>query len=255
MSEFIIDPTLQQALRERMPEIDIHAYREIDSTNTEAKRMAAEGCRETAIIAAIAQTTGRGRMGRSFYSPAETGAYFSILYTPTAPLEDAVRVTSAASVALMRAVRSLTGLQTEIKWVNDLYFKSKKVAGILCESVMGKEDVQIIVGIGINLSTADFPPELQSIAGALEKSITPADIIATTYRELSPYLRDPADPTWLPDYRTHSCVLGRDVTWSEQGVTREGIARSIDESGALIVCDGEGKAYRLHTGEITLRLR
>ncbi len=254
MSQYQIDSNFQQALQDRLSGLDIYAYSVIDSTNTEAKRMSAEGKTQVALIAAVRQTQGRGRMGRSFYSPADTGAYFSILYTPTSPLQNAVRITSAASVALMRAIRNLSGIQTEIKWVNDLYLKGKKIAGILCESVTGGTGVQIILGIGVNLSTADFPEELADIAGALGRNIIPADLIAATCRELQPYIEDAADLSWLGDYRTHSTVLGRGVTWIDQGGTHTGVAREIDGEGALIVCDAEGTEHRLQTGEITLRL-
>ena len=108
------------ALGAQFEGVSVHVFDEIDSTNTEAKRMTLDGFCGDALLVAHSQTAGRGRMGRSFYSPAQTGAYFSILHTLQAPLCDAVAITSAASVAVMRAIKALTGVQTQIKWVNDL---------------------------------------------------------------------------------------------------------------------------------------
>lgn len=232
------------------------AFDEIDSTNNEAKRMAVDGFEGTALIAAAYQSAGRGRMGRSFYSPAQTGAYFSILYTPASPLFDAVRITSAAAVAVMRAIRTLTGKQTGIKWVNDLYLAEKKVCGILAEAVSVGARTHVILGIGVNLCTEDFPKELTGIAGALdEKTLSAATLIAEVWRELERYLSDSADLSWLADYRRYSTVLGKDITWIDSDGAHAGRAEQIDEDGALLVRDELGKSVRLATGEISLRLQ
>lgn len=235
---------------------DVYAFDEIDSTNNEAKRMAANGFAGTALIAADRQSAGRGRMGRGFYSPAQTGAYFSVLYTPAAPLFDAVRITSAAAVATMRAIRALTGKQTLIKWVNDLYLDGKKVCGILAEAVSVGGLSQVILGIGVNLCTTSFPRELASIAGDLGVSdVSPADLIARIFCELERYLNDPDDRSWLEDYRAYSMVIGREITWVERESVHTGRALAIDSDGALLARGDDGTEHRLCTGEISLRLK
>lgn len=231
----------------------VHVFDEIDSTNTEAKRMVLDGFAGDALLVAESQTAGRGRMGRSFYSPAQTGAYFSILHTLSTPLCDAVAITSAASVAVMRAIRKVAGVQTQIKWVNDLYYQGKKVCGILTEATSVGENSHVIVGIGINLDTTDFPAELQGIAGSLEASIDIATLIAEIYREIAQNLRDPRDRNWLSDYREHSMVLGRRVAWIDAQNTYTGTAEAIDADGALLVRNEQNELIRLHTGEISLR--
>ena len=238
---------------QRVP--SVFAFEEIDSTNEEAKRMARNGFDGTALIVADRQSAGRGRMGRSFYSPAQTGAYFSILYTPTTPPDGIVSITSAAAVAVMRAIRDLTGLQTAVKWVNDLYLDGKKVCGILAESMICDGRVQVVLGIGINLSTADFPRELVGIAGTLgTTALSREELIARIYNELEGYLTDPTDRGWLADYRAYSCVLGRRVTWTEHGEAHEGDAVAIDDDGALLVAREDGQPHRLATGEISVRI-
>ena len=245
--------TLLDALGAQFDSVTVRVFDEIDSTNTEAKRMVLDGFAGDALLVAHRQTAGRGRMGRSFYSPAQTGAYFSILHTLNTPLCDAVAITSAASVAVMRAIRTLAGIQTDIKWVNDLYYNGKKVCGILTEAVSAGESTNVIVGIGINLDTADFPEELQAIAGSLNAQIDTAKLIAEIYRQIAFYLQDTGNREWLEDYRKHSTVLGRKVSWSDAETTKTGVAEAIDEDGALLIREGNGNLVRLHTGEISIR--
>jgi BirA family biotin operon repressor/biotin-[acetyl-CoA-carboxylase] ligase len=242
---------MKQALEASVLQIPITVLEAVDSTNTYAKCLAAEGERE-ALIVALEQSAGRGRMGRSFYSPSGSGIYMSILHTFHIPICNAVSVTSAAAVAVMRAVRRICGVQTEIKWVNDLYLNGKKVCGILCESVSVNDKPQIIVGIGINLCTAEFPCELLDKAGALGVSVDRCKLIAAVWRELCPFLHDPSDRAWLEDYRKHSCVLGKRVAWAQGNCRCEGVAEAISPDGGLCVRRADGVLETLRTGEISL---
>ena len=230
-------------------------FEEIDSTNNEAKRMCASGEKSPALIVAESQTAGRGRLGRSFYSPAESGVYFSILFPSPAPLKSAVSVTGAAAVAVMRAIRTLTGKQTSIKWVNDLYLDGKKVCGILAEAVSVQDGAQhLIVGIGINLSTSDFPDDLQNKAGSLGATVPRAALIAAVWRELLPFLLDPNSREWLDDYRAHSCVIGKPIVWSRGTETHEGITLAINDNGELLVQSPNSPPETLRTGEISVKM-
>lgn len=245
---------LYLSLKERVPCPTVHVHECIDSTNTEAKRLAAQGIEGDVLIVAQRQTDGRGRLGRSFHSPEGTGAYFSLLYTPPVPMDIAVTVTCAASVAVMRAVRALTGKQTGIKWVNDLYLDEKKVCGILCESVCVDGTVRVVIGIGINIDTSFAGTELEEIAGSLASpSLDAGTLIARVLEELYPLLRAPEERAWLEDYRAASTVLSRRVRFTERGETREGVAVAIDADGALTVRTDDGEDHRLFSGEITVR--
>lgn len=230
-------------------------FGEIDSTNNEAKRMCASGEKSPTLIVAESQTAGRGRLGRSFYSPAESGVYFSILFPSLAPLKSAVSVTGAAAVAVMRAIRTLTGKQTAIKWVNDLYLDGKKVCGILAEAVSVQDGIQhLVVGIGINLSTSVFPAELHDKAGSLGATVPRAALIAAVWRELRPFLLDPDSREWLDDYRAHSCVIGKPIVWSCGSETHEGIALGINDNGELLVQSPDSPPETLRTGEISVKM-
>lgn len=249
---------LQDALGALADRIDLRVFEEIDSTNAEAKRMASEGLRtdRPCLLAAVRQTAGRGRMGRSFYSPADTGAYFSLLYTPAEPLENAVTITSAAAVAVMRAIRRLTALQVQIKWVNDLYWNDKKICGILTEAVTCGQSTHIVIGIGINIRTVCFPEALSEIAGSLRQAeLSPSVLIAACTEELLPLLSQADGRGWLEEYRRYSMVLQRPIVWTEQGQQTVGIAREIDADGALLAEDAEGRIHRLYSGEISVKMQ
>ncbi len=248
---------LNRALGRLTDRIDVRFFDVIDSTNSEAKRVAAV-CHPVrpCLLAAVRQTAGRGRLGRCFYSPTDTGAYFSLLYTPTDALENAVTITSAAAVAVMRAIRRLTALQVQIKWVNDLYLNDKKVCGILTEAVTCDQTTHIVIGIGVNIRTACFPEELSDIAGSLQcDALSPATLIAACVEELLPLLSATDRQIWLEEYRRYSMVLQRSITWTEGERKMVGIARRIDDDGALLAEDPNGKIHRLYSGEISVKMQ
>ncbi|MCD7871975.1 MAG: biotin--[acetyl-CoA-carboxylase] ligase, partial [Clostridiales bacterium] len=133
--------------------IDVLYYPSVDSTNSCAKSIAAGGDSRTLLITADEQTAGRGRQGKSFYSPPKTGIYMTLVIHPDLPLQNAVTATTAASVAVCRAVEKLTRLKPEIKWVNDVYLNGNKICGILTEAVSDFEAgivTSVIIGIGMN---------------------------------------------------------------------------------------------------------
>ncbi len=245
---------LQSACRD-MTDLSVFAYDCCDSTNARAKEWLLAGNRGVALFAAAEQTAGRGRRGRGFYSPAGSGVYFSLAYTPNEPLSSVVGVTCAAAVAVMRAIRSCTGRQAAIKWVNDLLLDEKKICGILAEAVTTGQTTGTVIGIGINLHPATFPSELADIAGSIGDRETPRTVlVAEAVRQLLPYLRDPEKRDWLADYRAHSCVIGRQITLTRGEETVAAVAVGIDEDGGLNVRTEQG-VETLKTGEITLRLR
>lgn len=251
-------PLSEQKIKERIPSgWTPMVFSRIDSTNAEARRQLAAGFRGNAVLCADAQTAGRGRLGRQFYSPDGSGLYVSFLTELRGAPKDVLTLTCAASVAVMRAIRSVTGLQVQIKWVNDLYFQDKKVGGILCECVPTPDEPQrrfLIIGIGINLYSTDFPAELEQVAGALEANETEKEtLLLAILRELVPFTEHPEDKSYWEDYRKHSCVLGKEIVYLQNGkVLGQGTAVALDENGALLVLVN-GRLEALSTGEISVR--
>ena len=140
---------------------------EIDSTNRYVKQLGAAGAPEGRVVIANRQSAGRGRLGRSFFSPGEKGIYMSVLLRPEIELERAVLITSMAAVAVARAIERVSDIPAKIKWVNDIFLNRKKVCGILTESGINAETGKLeyaVLGIGVNVGSMEFPEELKGIA-------------------------------------------------------------------------------------------
>ncbi|MGE0073848.1 MAG: biotin--[acetyl-CoA-carboxylase] ligase [Sphaerochaetaceae bacterium] len=164
----------------RYLELPLHFHESIGSTNGEAKRLALEGAPHGTVVVAGRQTEGRGRNGKSFFSPSDSGLYVSVLLRPELDTAMALRVTSGAAVAVCRAIERMCDRRAGIKWVNDILIDSLKVCGILTEGISGFETGRIeslVVGIGVNhtVPPEGFPQELQGIAGALFVDTAPPE--------------------------------------------------------------------------------
>ena len=234
----------------------------VDSTNTRARQYAEGGGDAPALFVARSQTAGRGRMGRSFFSPEGTGLYYSLLLPYPSRTEDALRLTGAAAVVTAEAIEAVYGIRTGIKWVNDIYLDGKKLAGLLAESFSVGEKRYALIGIGINLYTERFPEELAELAISLCPGMKETEaeqkrlaLIEDLTDRLLSLAKDPSDPSYFSRYRERSLVLGRSVRFTRNGVTQEGVAEEIDSMGALTVRLADGTKQLLSSGEITLRLQ
>lgn len=236
--------------------IDLRVMDCIDSTNTEARRALQSGTRRPTAFVADQQTAGRGRMGRSFYSPADTGIYCSLLLPMNEVQTDTLSITAVAAVAARRAIVQVTGVQTMIKWVNDLYLGDRKICGILAEASSVGDERFLILGVGVNLCTEQFPEEISEIAGSLlaKGNGLRNRLAATLIAELYEALLRKNDGTWLEEYRANSNVLGRPIRYTEQGRDAFGVAEAIDESGRLLVRQEDGSLVVLASGEISVRV-
>lgn len=256
--------TLKEEYRQR----EICVCQCVDSTNQEVKRRALEGAGEGLVVLSEEQTAGKGRKGRSFFSPVGTGIYMSVLFRPTEEQsKDVVLVTTAASVAVCRAIRKVLGEEPEIKWVNDVYLRGKKICGILTEAVSDFESGRIdtvVVGIGINyrIPEGGYPEELNDIIGAVctQDQVIPRNtLVAAVLNELYALYEGLSQRTYMEDYRKWSNVIGKEVRYStgvdnsDQAAWEYGTALDIDEDGGLIVRLQNGEEKVLRTGEITLR--
>ena len=232
--------------------IEVTVFDEIDSTNRVAKEMESN---PPQLVVADSQTAGRGRLGRSFYSPANTGIYMSIKMGGFSQLADGVFITSAAAVAVTDAIFTLTGIETGIKWVNDIYHDGKKICGILAESVCLDGKFFVVVGIGLNLTTAEFPEEISEIAGSLRTSVPREAFIAEITKNLLDICENREDCDFMERYRKRSIVIGKEINYFREGVQKSATAIAVDPSGGLVVRDDDGNDTTLSTGEITVRLK
>ncbi len=241
----------KEKIRENLPDFlsdtEIRVFGSMDSTNSYAK---GEFNSSPLIVLADEQTGGRGRLGRSFFSPAGTGLYMSIALKLPLPSNT---LTVIAAVAVCRAIGRFSDKKTEIKWVNDIFCGGKKVCGILCESLSltdGKADAAVI-GIGINLSTDIFPDEISHIAGSLALENPDRNKLAAyIYMEIM-YVLGMGKDAVLHEYETKLFILGKEISFVKNGSCYKGIATGINESGNLLV-NVDGEIVALSSGEISL---
>ncbi len=272
-----LDPTadplcaaaIVRRLTTRDPAVTVEHHPSLDSTNRLAARLARAGAPEGHLVVASAQSAGRGRYGRSFVSPPDSGVYFSLILRPRLAYEDALLITTTAAVAVSEAIRRLLpDLSPEIKWVNDILLDGRKVCGILTEASLDMESGSIaalILGIGINVyPPADgFPAELATIAGALTSTVRPglrASLIAAvvdSFFACYPALPDEEGRSAIvAAYRARCPIAGRAITVvAGDGTGRPATALGIDDRGRLNVRYDDGSEDSLGSGEIRVRPR
>ena len=237
-------------------DFEVLCYSVTDSTNNEAKRQLSDGSLRDLLVIADEQTEGRGRQGKSFYSPAHTGVYFTVVLHPMASLVSTVSITTAAAVAVCKAIEMLTDKEPLIKWVNDVYLDGKKICGILTEADTDFEThnvKSVLVGIGINISTEDFPSEIEN-ASSLNADIRRCELVAEITNEICRLSKLPASK-FIEYYRTHSLIIGEKINFIKNGVVTPATAIAIDENGGLVVRLENGGETTLTSGEITIRKR
>ena len=248
--------SLREALRLRDREMAVEVHDCIDSTNTEAKRRIAAGDHDRRLILAEQQTAGRGRMGRSFYSPAQTGLYMTLILGEAETLRDGTMLTIAAATATALAIEHATGEKTDIKWVNDIYMRGRKVCGILCEAVTDERGVvTVLAGIGVNVATEEFPEELLQKAGTLPVAAERGALAAEIADRLLAIWEDPERSDFLALYRERSFVPGNRVCFERGGETLEALAIGVDDAGGLVVRFDDSREESLRSGEVSVKLK
>jgi BirA family biotin operon repressor/biotin-[acetyl-CoA-carboxylase] ligase len=239
----------------------IEVRQSVTSTNTIAKEMAAQGAKEGTVIIAREQTEGRGRMGRSFYSPNSSGIYFTIILRPTLNLEDSLLITTATAVAVTQAIETVANIKAVIKWVNDIFVAGKKVCGILTEASLNFESGRLeyaVVGIGINIETKDFPTEIQQIAGSVftdRPNDTPVTsmLVAEVLNNMANCMNSLTDKRYLEEYRKRSFLIGKDILVLKGQQTTPAKAITIDEKARLVVEYEDKTIEALVSGEVSIR--
>lgn len=233
-----------------------------ESTNEDLKKSAREGAEEFTLIVADRQTNGKGRLGRSFFSPEGTGLYMSLLLKPRCTAQQATLLTCLAAAATADAIEEVTGIKSDIKWVNDIFIDGKKVAGILTEGAFSRETGQpdwAVVGIGINIAPPEggFPDEISSVAGCLLQKADSAvrnRLVAATVNRIFYYYKSFAEKTFTEAYRKRLFFLGKKVTLIRNAEETEVIAEDIDSMFRLCVIHPDGSKEAVFGGEISLKL-
>lgn len=262
-SDILSPQGIRRFLKPEYRDLDLTVLPTVPSTNALVREKANQGRPEGCVIVACEQTDGRGRYGRQFFSPADTGVYLSLLLRPTAySPQQATCLTAAAAAAMCQAIEAVTGQRPGIKWVNDIFLHGKKVCGILTEAAVGLETGTLnymVLGAGVNLypPAEGFPEEIQSIAGSvLERSCPEAKnrLVGEFLNRFWDFYSHPECRAYLEDYRARSLAIGRNVTVLSAGKTVSAYAYGIDDDFRLLVRYENGDTEALSYGEIRIQL-
>lgn len=239
--------------------ITILRFASLPSTNTEALNQARRGANEGLCVVARRQTAGRGRHGRVWISPTNAGLYFSIVLRPKLETFLLPLLTLMSAVAVFDILQELYGLKPDIKWANDVLVNDKKICGILAETAETKLDLAVVVGIGINLQSANFSPELREIATSIEEETSKPpnfdDLLRTLTAKLSNYYQilhkdDGAAKIRHEWTQRSSYALGQEVSVVLEDETIFGTTRGTEENGALRVEIENGEIKIIHAGDV-----
>ncbi len=240
----------------------LYWYDSIDSTNTQAKKLAKNGAKHGTTLIARHQTHGRGRMGRQFHSPAADGIYLSVVLRPQCSPAQLMHLTCAVAVTVCDAIESAVKYRPGIKWINDLVADKRKLGGILTELSIDPVTQLVdyaVVGIGINCFQSPFPPHLQDIAISLETvtGVKPPypQLVAAIIKSLwnmDKILLSHAN-TLMAQYRRDCITIGREVALLRGEDKRKGTALGVDNDGQLLVRFEDGQEEAVNSGEVSCR--
>jgi BirA family biotin operon repressor/biotin-[acetyl-CoA-carboxylase] ligase len=250
-------------LKDCAHQLHLEIHESVDSTNTLAKNYAIDGAPEGTVVIAEHQTKGKGRMGRSFYSPEGTGVYFSIVLRPMIQAEEALFITTSAAVAVARAIEKVSGSKAEIKWVNDIYCNGKKVCGILTEAGMSAEKQCLdyaILGIGINVikPEGDFPEDIRNRADAIfngpcNMEAVRNQLVAEVLNEFWTCYEQGNTKAYMTEYRKRSFLIGQQVYINGDHQPKPALVLDIDEEARLVVEYPDGTQKALSSGEVSAK--
>lgn len=233
---------------------------ETDSTNNYAKEIASSVPDGTVIIADT-QTAGKGRLGRNFVSPKGKGLYMSVLIRPDFDIKTASMITTSTACAIATSIENLCDSNVNIKWVNDLYMNGRKICGILTEASLGMEMKSLdyaVIGIGINVYSAEFNRELRVSATSIEDEtgckIDRNRLCAEILNNLEKYLSEISTRNYIQEYKRREILTGNTITANIDGNTIVAFAEGIDDNANLIVKLPDGNIRHLSSGEANLCL-
>ncbi len=250
---------LEQYLDQKL---NITIFDELDSTNNYLKRLGSNGEKENQLVIAECQTCGRGRMGRSFYSPNGTGVYFSLLLYPKFCAEKSLFLTVMAAVSVAETVMKYNKNDVKIKWVNDIYIDSKKVCGILTEGAINSNKMldYAVVGIGINVIAPEngFPDDIKDIATAVflgntEENIKEKIVADVVNRFFDMY--NGIDTDFVKRYKEYSYLTGKEINIILGENTRPATVLGINDDCHLLVKNENGEKEEISSGDVSVRVK
>lgn len=243
----------------------IEVYETISSTNTFVKELAKQGKKEGKVVISREQTGGRGRLGRTFFSPDGTGIYMSLLLRPNISLSESLFITVAAAVAVAEAIEAISEKKPKIKWVNDVFCENKKVCGILTESSLSSQTGQLnyaVLGIGINVLPPEdgFPETIKDIASSIFDAGSnisieiQAKLIAEVLGRFWNYYKDLSSKSFLSEYKKRSLLIGKKISIIAGETVEKARALDIDDQCRLKVEMTDYTIRLLSSGDVSIRI-
>ncbi len=250
----IREEVIKQYLPKKYQNIDFQIFNTIDSTNIYAKKIIPSITKNTIIIS-DSQTSGQGKFGKKFFSPANTGIYMTIILKDTIKTENVFTITFLCALSVCKTIEKLMNIKPNIKWINDIFVNNKKCCGILteCETDLKKKiSKNIIAGIGLNVNTVKFPKELKDIAGSLQNHIDRNIIISEIINNFFKFYNNLTIKQIIEKYKKYCFVLGKDIYYTKNNV--KDIAKAVDRNkfGNLIIEDINGNQQTLEYEEIKM---
>lgn len=250
-------------LNEENKFMNICVLSSVESTNSFVRDKANAGEKEGYLVISNEQTSGRGRFGKKFYSPNESGLYLSLLLRPkNYTAKRATRITTMAAVAMCKAIEDVSDKKPQIKWVNDIIIGGKKVCGILTEASFNLESNMldfVILGVGINIynPTDGFPSELENIAGVIfekQQDDLKNKITGKFINHFMRYYNNEDDNNYTSEYRSYSLMIGKRIEVLSDGKKRTAVVNEIDNDCRLSVTYEDGEKSILSYGEVHIKL-
>lgn len=250
---------LEQYLNQKL---NITIFSELDSTNNYLKKLGSQGEKETTLVIAESQTGGRGRMGRSFYSPNGAGVYFSLLLYPKISAEKSLNLTVMAAVSVAEAVMQYSNGDVKIKWVNDVYIDGKKVCGILTEGSINVEKKldYAVVGIGINVIAPEngFPDDIKDIATAIfsgnaEENVKEKIVADVVNKFFGMY--NAIDTDFVKRYKEYSYLTGKEINIISGENIRPATVLGITDDCHLLVKNENDEIEEISSGDVSVRVK
>ena len=238
-------------------------FDEIDSTNNRAKELGEKEGAHGTLFVADRQVAGKGRRGRVWESPKGISIYMTILLRPDLIPTKAPMLTLVMAQSVAEGIREVTGMETGIKWPNDIVMNKKKVCGILTEMSTEIDYINyVVIGTGINVNQTEFPEEIREIAGSLKQAaghaIARAELVAVVMEELEDlygtFLKTEDLSALKEEYNKHCVTCGHEIRVLEPGHEYTGVAEGINQDGELMVVrDDTGEKVSVYAGEVSVR--
>jgi BirA family biotin operon repressor/biotin-[acetyl-CoA-carboxylase] ligase len=234
---------------------------ETDSTNMQARTLASQGAAEGTVVVADSQTHGRGRRGRTWFSPSGQSIYASIILRPSMAPAQAPQITLLTAVAVVKTLNETANLNAKIKWPNDVLIQGKKIAGILTEISTDMDVVDfVVVGLGINVNTPRemMPPDIQQIATSIKietgGEVSRADLLCRFLKHFEScydQLKAEGFGPIMAQWRRMTDIIGQLVHVDVLDKRHTGTVESVDDDGVLILRDDQDTVHRIYSGDVT----